>query len=91
MSATSAQAQAPREAPPSACETMCRSQQEALAACVTAIRYAGEAAPGAENEDETSSDVIETACLAPRIAAWTECCSNANNGGVEVNQGHIGI
>ena len=89
MSAASASAQAPREAPPSACETKCRSQQEALAACVTAIRDARESAPGAENE--TSSDPIETACLAPRIAAWTECCSKANSGSVEVNQGHIGI
>eukprot|EP00536_Pseudo-nitzschia_multiseries_P016599 jgi/Psemu1/46814/gm1.46814_g len=47
------------------------------------------------NQDSggASNDIgnVDTACLAPSVAAWTDCCSRANNGEVESNEGHIGI
>jgi hypothetical protein len=48
---------------------------------------------GSGDVDDSSSDVskVDTTCLSPSIASWTECCSKANNGGVEINQGHVGI
>ena len=80
----------------SACELQCQSQQDALTACMTAIRDAREMAfqkDGDGDSGDSSFDIskVDTSCLAPSVASWTECCSKANNGGVAVNQGHIGI
>ena len=79
----------------SPCEAQCQAQQAALTACMTSIRDAREMAfhQTKDDSDESPVDIskIDTSCLAPSIASWTECCSKANNGGVEVNQGHIGI
>ena len=87
---------------PSACELRCRSQQATLAACVNSIRDAreeeeetvtAETTPPSESASNTGAGIrgVDTSCLAPSVAAWTECCSGANNGRVEVNSGHIGI
>ena len=82
---------------PSACEVQCKSQQEALATCMNSIRDARERIfqqtnnNGEENSSSVDSSMVDTTCLAPSVASWTECCSKANNGAVEVNQGHIGI
>ena len=79
----------------SPCEAQCQSQQAALTACMTSIQDAREMAfqQSTDKGDDSSVDIskVDTSCLAPSIASWTECCSKANNGGVEVNQGHIGI
>lgn len=66
---------------------------------MTSIRDAREMAfqqnqkDGNRDGGDSSFDIskVDTSCLAPSVASWTECCSKANNGGVEVNQGHIGI
>ena len=83
---------------PSACEKRCQSQQTALAACMNAIRDAREdeanrspASRDFHDGEEVDIGKVDTSCLAPSVAAWTECCTRANNGSVEVNQGHIGI
>lgn len=79
---------------PSACEAQCQSQQDALTACMNSIRNAREMVfQQQESGNDASSDIskVDTSCLAPSVASWTDCCSKANNGGVEVNQGHIGI
>ena len=79
----------------SPCEAQCQSQQAALTECMTSIRDAREMTfqQSTDKSDDSSVDIskVDTSCLAPSIASWTECCSKANNGGVEVNQGHIGI
>ena len=57
---------------PSAGEAQCVSQQEALVACMSSIR---------EHNEKDSSNTAEkrnTACLAPAVASWTDCCVKAN-------------
>jgi len=54
----------------SACETQCQPQQAALVACMNSIRDSKESGSSVD-ENETN------ACLAPSIAAWTGCCSEA--------------
>ena len=83
----------------SACELQCQSQQDALTACMNAIRDAREMAfhqnkkDGSGDGGDSSFDIskVDTSCLASSVASWTECCAKANNESVEVNQGHIGI
>ena len=55
---------------PSACETQCKSQQDALISCMDSIRDA--------KENGSSTDEKANACLAPSVASWTACCSKAN-------------
>lgn len=50
---------------PSACEIECKDQQAALVACMETIR---------SNPEESAPKT----CLAPVVAAWTECCAKAN-------------
>ncbi|VEU42718.1 unnamed protein product [Pseudo-nitzschia multistriata] len=81
---------------PSACEKECSKQQDALTACMNAIRDAREvvasgAGAGETNDDDGDVSRVDTSCLAPAVASWTECCALANNGAVESNEGHIGI
>ena len=56
---------------PSACEIECQAQQSALVACMEVIRD--------QNQDQPSQSSGNSHCLAPSVAAWTECCTKANN------------
>jgi hypothetical protein len=56
---------------PSKCEVECQSPQAALVACMDSIREARD-----DNRPDTDGNV--NACLAPSVAAWTECCTLAN-------------
>jgi hypothetical protein len=51
---------------PSACEIKCKDEQAALVTCMESIR---------SNPDESGPKT----CLAPVVAAWTECCAKAND------------
>ena len=68
----------------SQCAKKCHSQQVAIVACIDSIRAARESSSGAAAAAE-ESDPTHTAgkvdCLAPVVAAWTKCCSDANNDG----------
>lgn len=55
---------------PSVCEVECKSQQASLVSCMNAIRDA--------EENDTSGTKGSNVCLAPSVAAWTECCALAN-------------
>lgn len=54
----------------SPCEVKCKEQQAALVACMESIRQLS------EDLKKTSAN---PECLAPSVAAWTECCSKANS------------
>ena len=58
---------------PTACQRECSSQQKALTACVDSIRLVRESQSSSE---ETRSDTPQ--CLPLAIAAWTQCCEDAN-------------
>ena len=72
----------PGDASNSQCAKQCQSQQAAIVSCIDSIRAARESS-GATSTEE--SDPAHTAgkvdCLAPVVAAWTKCCSDANNDG----------
>lgn len=51
---------------PSACEIKCKDEQAALVSCMDSIR---------SHPDESAPKT----CLAPVVAAWTECCAKAND------------
>mmetsp|Transcript_318 Transcript_318/g.373 ORF Transcript_318/g.373 Transcript_318/m.373 type:complete len:82 (-) Transcript_318:259-504(-) len=56
------------------CETECKVQQDAIVTCMNSIRE--------QMENGSNSDDKEvTSCLSPVVAAWTECCSKANETG----------
>mmetsp|Transcript_13007 Transcript_13007/g.26075 ORF Transcript_13007/g.26075 Transcript_13007/m.26075 type:complete len:100 (-) Transcript_13007:474-773(-) len=89
---------------PSSCEVQCKSQQAALTKCMNAIRDARETITNTDDDDDDDDDYdddndndnndisrVDTKCLAWSVAAWTDCCSKANNGEVVSNEGHIGI
>lgn len=54
----------------SACESKCQTQQAGIVSCMSSIRDARE--KGNDSNDTN-------ACLAPSVAAWTECCARAND------------
>lgn len=58
---------------PSACETRCQTQQAALVSCMESIRQQQ------HHNNEESPAGERNKCLSPAVAAWTECCANANN------------
>jgi len=61
---------------PSKCEVECQPQQAALVACMNSIRDDRE-----NNRSDTDDNGNANACLAPSVAAWTECCTLANANG----------
>ena len=69
----------------SACERQCGKEQAALVACMDRIRAARESeSSNVDSTNEASSGSVggasgEVQCLAPVVAAWTTCCSDANN------------
>lgn len=64
------------DAQPSACELKCQTQQAALVSCMKSIRQSqSQSQPSLEGSVDTNAK----ACLAPSIAAWTDCCAKANN------------
>ena len=75
----------PGDASNSQCAKQCQSQQAAIVACIDSIRAARESSSGAAAAAAEESDPTHTAgkvdCLAPVVAAWTKCCSDANNDG----------
>jgi len=87
-----------KEVEPSACELRCQIEQRALVSCVDSIRAAKassssktatsnseESASSSEDSNEESS--AETpACLPLAIAAWTKCCTEANDLQMEQQQ-----
>ena len=56
---------------PNSCEIECQAQQSALVACMKTI--------GNQNEESPNQTSVNTQCLAPSVAAWTECCTHVNN------------
>ena len=79
-----------KEVEPSACELRCEIEQKELVSCVDSIRAAkassSNAATAGNSEESTSSNgnneesSAETpACLPLAIAAWTKCCTEAND------------
>ena len=69
----------------SQCAKQCRNEQAAIVSCVEGIRAARERITTAGSSSSEESDPTHTAgkvdCLAPVVAAWTKCCSDANNDG----------
>lgn len=71
----------------SACEEQCRTEQAAIVACIDSIRSARESHEGNITGTSNTADDSESAghtsgkveCMAPAVAAWTKCCSDANN------------
>lgn len=59
----------PQKEESSACELKCKEQQAALVSCMESIRQGNE-----ENQQSVNKQ-----CLLPSVAAWTDCCSKANN------------
>lgn len=66
----------------SPCEKQCRTEQAAIVECIDGIRAARES-DGSNTATDSSSDPAHSSgkveCLAPVVAAWTKCCSDANN------------
>ena len=74
-----------KEVEPTACDVQCKIQQKSLVSCVDSIRAANNNSDGSSSEDNSndgsgpSSTTADTpACLPLAIAAWTKCCSDAN-------------
>jgi hypothetical protein len=59
---------------PSACELKCQAQQAALVSCMETIRQQNE-----ESDSSSAKSNDANKCLAPSVAAWTDCCSKANH------------
>jgi len=57
--------------PLSACELKCKVEQTALNSCIESIRTSNK-----ENVDKQQAS--STTCLNDTVAAWTKCCSLAN-------------
>mmetsp|Transcript_17316 Transcript_17316/g.49586 ORF Transcript_17316/g.49586 Transcript_17316/m.49586 type:complete len:114 (+) Transcript_17316:294-635(+) len=74
----------PGDASNSQCAKQCQSEQAAIVSCIESIRAARESSD-ATGSNSGESDPTHTAgkvdCLAPVVAAWTKCCSDANNDG----------
>ena len=80
-----------KEVEPSACELQCKIEQKELISCVDSIRAAKASSSNAatsnseessssdNNNDEESSAAETPACLPLAIAAWTKCCTEAND------------
>mmetsp|Transcript_14199 Transcript_14199/g.30814 ORF Transcript_14199/g.30814 Transcript_14199/m.30814 type:complete len:106 (-) Transcript_14199:438-755(-) len=85
MSALMANAQVVRggESSSSPCEKQCRTEQAAIVECIEGIRSARESDGSNTTATDSSSDPAHSSgkveCLAPVVAAWTKCCSDANN------------
>lgn len=60
---------------PSACEIKCQVQQAALVKCMASIQLQNEHTDDASKEDQR----VDNSCLAPAVAAWTDCCTKAND------------
>ena len=76
----------PGDASNSQCAKQCQSQQAAIVACIDSIRAARESSSGAAaataaEESGPTHTAGKVDCLAPAVAAWTKCCSDANNDG----------
>ena len=80
-----------KEVKPSACELSCEIEQKELVSCVDSIRAAkasssndtatsnseGSASSSDGNNEESTAET--PACLPLAIAAWTKCCTEAND------------
>lgn len=81
----------PGDASNSQCAKQCQRQQAAIVSCIDSIRAARESSSGAAAPTTEESDPTHTAgkvdCLAPAVAAWTKCCSDANNDGATGDSG----
>jgi len=77
----------PTDNKPSKCEEICYREQEAIVSCVNYIRDASVTPDhGSDDSPSThSTDRTKSACLAPAVALWTDCCTKANNIHVEDN------
>ena len=73
----------PGDASSSQCAKQCQSEQAAIVSCIESIRAARESIDATGGSGAEESDPTHTAgkveCLAPVVAAWTKCCSDANN------------
>lgn len=82
---------------PSACEIQCKIEQNLLVSCVDSIRAAKassssdstsnskeSASSSGDNDEESSAET--PACLPLAIAAWTKCCTEANDLQLEQQQ-----
>ena len=73
----------PGDASSSQCAKQCQREQAAIVSCIESIRAARESNDATGGSGTEESDPTHTAgkvdCLAPVVAAWTKCCSDANN------------
>ena len=73
----------PGDASSSQCAKQCQIEQAAIVSCIESIRAARESNDATGGSGAEESDPTHTAgkvdCLAPVVAAWTKCCSDANN------------
>ena len=71
----------------SACERQCRNEQAAIVACIDGIREARASVDASASNMTDPLDLAHSSgkveCLAPVVAAWTKCCSDANNGSTD--------
>lgn len=82
-----------KEVEPSACELLCKIEQKELVQCVDSIRAAKASSSNTagNSKESTSSSGEEStaetpACLPLAIAAWTKCCTEANDLQLEQQQ-----
>jgi len=88
-----------KQVEPSACDLRCQIEQKELVSCVDSIRAAkasssddtaasnsekSTSSPGDNNAEESSAET--PACLPLAIAAWTKCCTDANDLQLEQQQ-----
>uniref|UniRef100_A0A6V2GA40 Ubiquinol-cytochrome C reductase hinge domain-containing protein n=2 Tax=Ditylum brightwellii TaxID=49249 RepID=A0A6V2GA40_9STRA len=65
--------------PKTSCAVQCHMEQERLVSCMDSIRAARLNENGTEEKElEEPNSMTESSCLAPAIAAWTQCCTEAN-------------
>ena len=86
-----------QEVEPSACEIQCKIEQKELVSCVDSIRAAkasssnttadnSEASTSSSGDTDEESSAETPACLPLAIAAWTKCCTEANDLQLEQQQ-----
>lgn len=78
----------PGDASNSQCAKQCQSQQAAIVSCIDSIRDARESNSAAPTEESDPTHAAgKVGCLPPVVAAWTKCCSDANNDGATGDSG----
>lgn len=60
----------------SKCALECKPQQSELVSCMASIQNAREQATDGDLSEKEMKEM--NSCLAPAVAAWTACCSKAN-------------